>query len=255
MTRIRANGRPWKWHTLAHVCRRWRDVISMSPRRLCLEILCKSGAPIERILTSWETVPLIVRFKGSAKSKSLPKNIATALCHPDRVREIDLGLTSTIVGSIVDVIKKPFQILERIRITIKDAKRPSLPFSNVFLGGSAPRLRVIVLHGITFPFPEIKQVISSNNLVELRLTRIPKAGYFSAGALVTALSTSAQLRELQVDFHYPTSFPSQSETSPPLQRTTFPSLCILDFRGASGYLEEFLSRVDLPSLRDRRAHV
>jgi hypothetical protein len=122
-------------------------------------------------------------------------------------------------------------------------------FRNSFLGGSAPRLREIALDGISFPFPEIKQVISStNNLVELHLSKIPKTGYFSADALVTALSTSAQLRELQVSFHYPASLPTQSQTSPPLQRTTFPSLWLLEFHGASEYLEEFVSRVDFPSL-------
>ena len=220
----------------------------MSPRRLDLQILCKSGASIERILASWETLPLIVRFKGSPKTKSLPTNIPIALCHPDRVREIDLGLTNTTVGLIVDAIKQPFQTLERIRITIKDATGPSLLFRNAFLGGSSPRLRELALDGISFPFSEIKQVISTNNLVELHLSRIPKNGYFSADALVTALSTSAQLRHLHVSFHDPTFLPIQSITSPPPRRTTFPSLVFLEFHGASEYLEEFVSLVDFPSL-------
>ena len=251
----RTSGLPWKWHRLAHVCRRWRLVVSMSPRRLDLQIHCKSGASIERILALWETLPLVIRLTRGRKSKSLPVNVTTALRQPDRVREISLGLTSATIGSIVDAIKKPFQILERIRITIRDAKEPttepSLPCRKVFLGGSAPRLRVITLDGINFPFLEIKQVIlSTNNLVELCLSRIPKTGYFSADALVTALSTSAQLKRLEVGFHYPASLPTQSKTNRPLQRTTFPSLWYLKFHGASEYLEEFASRVYVPSLRD-----
>ena len=242
----RAHGRPWKWLRLAHVCRRWRLVLSMSPRRLDLQIYCKNGASIKRTLTSWETLPLIVRYHGS--QMSLPSNIAIALRHPDRVRKIDLDLTSTTVGSVVNAIKKQFQALEYIRITINDGTLPS-HWHNVFLGGSAPRLQVIALDGLSFPFPEIKQVISSaNNLVELHLSRIPKTGYFSADSLVTALSTSTQLRELEVSFHYPASLPTKSTMSPPLgpfQRTTFPSLCFLKFHGASEYLEEFASRVDL----------
>jgi hypothetical protein len=63
------------------------DILSMLPRRLHLQIICKSGASIERILASWGTLPLIVRFKGGPKSKSVPKNIAIALRYPDRVRE------------------------------------------------------------------------------------------------------------------------------------------------------------------------
>ena len=220
----------------------------MSPHRLGLEILCKSGASIERILDSWETLPLIVRFKGR-KTNLLPQNIGIALSRPDRVREIVLGLTSTAVMSIVDAIKKPFPALESIQITIKTATGPSLLFHNAFLGGSAPCLREIVLDGIGFPFPELNRVISSsNNLVKLRILRIPKAGYFSADALVTALSASTKLTQLQVGFHYPASLPTQSTTSPPLQRTTFPSLRFLEFHGASEYLEEFFSRLDSPSL-------
>ena len=245
----RGRPKPWKWHRLAHVCQKWRLVISMSPRRLDLQILCRSGAPIECVLASWGTLPLIVRFKGSPKTKSLPENIVTALRHPDRVREIELGLTSTTVGSIVDSIKKPFQTLECIRITIKDAKGPSLLFRNAFLGGSAPCLKEIELDGINFPFSEIKQVISStNNLTTLHLSRIQKTGYFSADDLVTALSTSTQLGVLTVNFQYPVSLPTQSGTSPPFQRATLPSLYYLKFRGASEYLEDFVSRVNIPSL-------
>ena len=249
MKHTRAHGRPWnlKWHRLAHVCQRWRFVISTSPLRLGLQILCKSGASIERVLDSWGTLPLIVRFKGR-KTNSLPQNIGIALSRPDRVREIDLALTSTAFMSIVDAIKKPFQTLECIRITIINATEPLLLFDNAFLGGSAPRLREITLDGINFPFPEMNRVISSNNLVELRISRIPKTGYFSADALVTALSVSTKLRELQVGFHYPASLPTQSTTSPPLQRTSFPSLWLLEFHGASEYLEDFVSRVDFPSL-------
>ena len=61
------------------------------------------------------------------------------------------------------------------------------------------------------------------------------------------MSSSAQLRELEVGFRYPASLPTQSKTSPPLRRTTFPSLCLLEFHGASEYLEEFVSQVDIPS--------
>ena len=226
----------------------------MSPRRLDLQILCKSGASIERILDScdWGTLPLIVRFKGHPKTKSLPKNIAIALRYPDRVREIDIGLTSTTAGPIVAaIVKTPFPTLECVRITIKDVTGPSLLFRNVFLGGSAPCLREITLDGIGFPFLEIKQVLSStNNLVELHLSKISESSYFSVDTLVTALSTSVQLRRLTVGFHYPASLPTKIKTSPPPQRTTFPSLISLRFHGATEYIEEFVSWVDFPALRD-----
>jgi len=121
---------------------------------------CKSFANLGHllnVLASWGASPLmaIVRFKGHPKTKLLPKNIAIALCHPDRVRGIYLGrLTNTMVASIIGATKKPFQTLKCIRITIKDATGPSLLFRNVFLGGSAPRLREIPLDGINFFLPK-----------------------------------------------------------------------------------------------------
>ena len=75
---------PWKWHHLAHVCRKWRHVISVSPRRLELRILCKSGAPIESILASWPTLPLVARYNASQKPELTPGNVMTTLPHPDR---------------------------------------------------------------------------------------------------------------------------------------------------------------------------
>jgi hypothetical protein len=245
-----SRGRPWKWHRLAHVCRRWRCAIAVSPRRLGLQILCKSGAPIAPILDSWPTLPLLIRYKGP-KSKSLPKNIIAALRRPDRVYEIDLTLPSSLIGSIVEAIQEPFQALECIRITVKDkdSTRPPMLVREAFLGGSAPRLREIKLDGIAFPFPIIQQILSSaaNNLVQLCLSNIPITGYFSPNALVTSLSTLVQLMQLNIDFQSPFSVPP-SRTCPPPERIILSSLSILSFHGASEYLEEFVAQVDFPAL-------
>ncbi|KAI0288342.1 hypothetical protein B0F90DRAFT_1803360, partial [Multifurca ochricompacta] len=40
----------WDWHTLVHVCRRWRQLIFALPRRLELQLVCKSRTPVRRIL-------------------------------------------------------------------------------------------------------------------------------------------------------------------------------------------------------------
>ncbi len=243
-----SRGRPWKWHRLAHVCRRWRYVVTVSPCRLGLQILCRSGAPIESILDSWPTLPLVVRFKGP-RSKSLPKNIIVALRRPDRVCEIDLVLSSSLIESIVPVIQEPFQSLECIRITVKNTTRPPGLFHGTFLGGSAPRLREIKLDGVIFSFSTIRQVILStaNNLVQLCLSNIPNVGYISPDALVFSLSSLVQLQQLNIDFHSPASRPP-SKTCLPSQRVILPSLSTLNFHGASEYLEEFVAQVDFPAL-------
>jgi hypothetical protein len=258
----RDGGHRWDWLRLAHVCRRWRDVISISPHRLDLWILCKSGGvPIERILSSWSIVPLIVRFKSSPRNQSsLPDNIAAALRHWDRICEIDLDVARPLAGPIIDVIHEPpFQALKCIRVTVENAMGPPLLIRNPLLGGYAPQLREIKLDGIAFPFPAVQQVLSStNNLVELHLFNIPNDVYFSPDDLITTLSTLAHLKSLTIGFHSPASRPPPppspppptSRTHRPPKRTiTLPSLTRLDFHGTSEYLEEFVDQIDdMPSL-------
>src|SRR5258708_19701289 len=71
------DGYQWDWLRLAQVCRRWRGVISISPHRLDLWILCKSGAsPIEPILGFCPCIPLTLPFKSTTPSLlPLPHNI------------------------------------------------------------------------------------------------------------------------------------------------------------------------------------
>ena len=151
-------GRPWKWHRLAHVCRKWRHVISMSPRRLDLRIFCKkSGAPISSTLVSWPTLPLVVTYRTRRGSKQMPKHVLVALRHPDRLCEIDLDVMSSATRLMVETIQKPCKILERIRINVQDTTRTPLLVHGAFLGGFAPHMREIKLDGIAFPFPAIRQ--------------------------------------------------------------------------------------------------
>ena len=245
-----SQGRPWKWHRLAHVCRKWRDAVFSSPRRLGLKILCEYGAPVESILTSWPTLPLVAKFNTGPKLKHIPKNVIVALRLPDRLCEIDLHVTSSMLASIVEVAQKPCQALESIRITVEAPTGPSILIDNVFLGGSAPHLREIKLDGIAFPFPAIRQVLSSTkNLVELHLGNIPNDAYFSPNELVTGLSTSIQLKRLTVDFHSPASSPPPTMTRPLVQHAALSSLASLDFHGTSRYLEEFVAQIELPALK------
>ena len=240
---------PWKWHRLVHVCRKWRHVISMSPHRLDLRILCEYGAPIESILASWPTLPLVAKFNASPKSKDIPGNVMVALRHPNRLCEIDLHVTSSLLTSIVEVTQKPYQALQRVRITVEVPTGPSILVHDAFGEFSAPHLREFKLDGVPFPFPAIRRVLlSSSNLVELHLANIPNDAYFSPKDLVTGLFTSVRLKRLTVNFHSPASSPPPSITRPPPRFTTLPSLTFLDFHGASGYLEEFMARIDLPSV-------
>ncbi|KAF8489251.1 hypothetical protein F5888DRAFT_1808905 [Russula emetica] len=179
----------------------------------------------------------------------MPKNVTAALRHPDRIWQVELYVTSSMTRSVAEMIQKPCQVLESISITVEDGTETSIPVCNAFLGGSAPHLKEIKLDGIFYPFPELRQVLSStNNLVELRLSKIPNAVYFSPDDLVTGLSTLVRLKSLSVGFYFTAFHPPPNVTHPPPQRTTLPSLTSLDFHGASEYLEEFIARINSPAL-------
>jgi hypothetical protein len=222
--------------------------MQISPQRLGLQIFCKSGASIERILHAWPALPLVVRYKGTLKSRSLPKNVLMALRHPDRVCEIDLRFTDSIVESITETVQEPFLALRRIQMTSVDAKEP--PVLANFLGGSAPLLEGINLDGIAVPFPAMRRLLlSTNNLTWLRLINIPDIGYFPPETFVTCLSALVQLRDLSIGFHSPPSHPAPSSAAPsPRGRAPLQSLRRLMFHGASEYLEGFVARIDTPVL-------
>jgi hypothetical protein len=192
-----------------------------------------------------------VRYKGSQKSKPLPSNIVAALRHPDRVCDIDIGVTSSVLESMIDATQMPFPLLERVRIISNDPTGQSvLPTPGNFMNGSTPRLKYVYLDGIVFPFPELRRLLlSSNHLVELRLCNITDAGYFSPHALVSGLSALLGLTRLEIHFHRSTTIPQSAADPPPSpERATLPSLTFLAFHGISKYLEGVVARIDFPSL-------
>ena len=102
----------------------------MSPRCLDLHILCTYGRPIGSILGSWPTFSLVVRFNASLRSEFMHRNVMVALRRPDRLCEIDLDVTSSLTRPIIEVIQKPCQVLDSIRIRVRDAREPPLLVRN-----------------------------------------------------------------------------------------------------------------------------
>ena len=122
---------------------------------------------------------------------------------------------------------------------------PIYPNPDKFLGGST-HLRSLSLTGI--PIPNLPKILlSSTNLVDLRLKSIPHDGYFSPDAMVTALSALTRLKILHFEPNYSArpNDPNWEHPSSLLTRTVLPSLTVLDF---SGYNEEFIARIDTPLL-------
>jgi hypothetical protein len=204
----------WGWDKQIQVCRRWRRIVFSSPRRLNLELLCTQGTPVRKNLGYWPTtLPIIVNYliySYYGSNNADPKDeddVIAALEHPDRVRHVEVVVTSSLLEKMATAMQQPFTELTRLRVSSIDGRiMPVLPGS--FLGGSAPHLRDILLDGI--PFPSLPTLLSSaSDLVTLNLYNIPQTGYISPEAMVTSLTASTRLITLSIRFQSPTPRPNQ----------------------------------------------
>jgi hypothetical protein len=235
-----------EWHTLVHVCQRWRQIAFASPQRLNLEIYCTPGTPVRKNLGIWPALPIAIEYPHLERSimSDDEDNIIAALEHPDRVNFIALSPTASLLEKITTVMQEPFPALTYLGISLEDGKSPVLPTK--FLGGSAPRLDAIEFQGIPFPaLPTL--LLSASNLGRLHLDKIPPNGYISPEAMVAGLVTMPRLRTFSIGFQSATSHPDRMYP-PPATRTVLPALTCFAFEGTSEYLEDLVARVDSPQL-------
>ena len=231
------------WHTLVHVCRKWRNVVFGSPRRLNLRLYCTARTPVKETIDAWPLLPIIVW--GDGHKRWGVDNIIAALEHNDRIHELYLlRFTSSQMEKVLPAMLQPFPALEYLRLCSIDESKV-VPAS--FLGGSAPQLRSLWLTRFLFPgLPKL--LLSATHLVYLFLIAIPHSGYFSPEAIVTSLSALTSLETLHIGFKSPRSRPDRRRHPPPLTRTLLPALTDFEFHGVSEYLEDLVARIDAPLL-------
>ncbi|KAI9452736.1 hypothetical protein F5148DRAFT_497014 [Russula earlei] len=51
---------PSGWHTLVHVCQRWRCIVFASPRRLNLQLVYTGKRPMSDMLDVWPVLPVVI---------------------------------------------------------------------------------------------------------------------------------------------------------------------------------------------------
>ncbi|KAI0288907.1 hypothetical protein BC826DRAFT_651102 [Russula brevipes] len=234
-----------RWPTLVHVCRRWRSVVFASTRRLNLRLRCTYKTPVGKTLDVWPALPIVIEDnRGRLSRVKGASNIIAALGHPDRVCRIHLNtIPNSVFKRFAAAMKDPFPALTDLWLNA-DSKMVVLP--DLFLGGSAPRLKSLWLFGISFPaIPNL--LLSSSDLVQLCLSHIPHAGYISPEAMATGLSALTRLTMLKIRFVSPRSRPDQP-SPPPSTRTVLPALKNFEFEGVSEYLENLISHIDAPLL-------
>lgn len=240
---------PPYWHRLAHVCQRWRRIVFAFPCSLDLRLYCTSKTPVRNTLDCWPAFPIEIRCGGSQDPKrpspEEEDNIVAALQLHNRVRGIELRLTSSLVEKLRTQVEESFSELEDLVILSQNSTQLVLP--STFRWGS--RLRSLHSTRVSFTLPQL--LSSSPNLVDLQLHDIPRAGYFSPEALVGALSGMTQLQSLSLRFLCPASRHNHVGVPPASgERVALPSLTRFKFRGTSNNLDRLTARIDAPSLRD-----
>ncbi|KAI0277091.1 hypothetical protein BC826DRAFT_43221 [Russula brevipes] len=232
-----------EWHTLVHVCRRWRKVVFASPRRLNLSLLCGEKTPVRAMLDIWPALPMEIKSHWRVNWEVGLDNFIAALEHRDRVRSIIfLHFPNFVWKTLAAAMQAPFPELTYLRLW-PGGSALDLPTS--FLGRSAPRLRTFRLSGIR-PLPVRKLLLSTSDLVDLDLWNIPysSSGYISPKSMVACLSSLNRLELLNLGFHS-----REYRPCPPAQtHVVLPALSYLAFEGENKYSEDLVSRIDTPRL-------
>ncbi|KAH9169986.1 hypothetical protein EDB89DRAFT_2072464 [Lactarius sanguifluus] len=207
---IQCSSRPvWKWHLLAHVCRRWRQIIFASPRRLHLEILCTDGTPVRKDLGIWPAIPIVIQY----------------------------GLQD-VMSIVTKTMSSPHSSIPIAQSFQADSWQ-----------GSAPCLREIEFTGVPFPaLPTLllsasglvelrlcdipKTGYISPEVMVAHLATLPKLQTLHIGFLSP---------------HSHPGLVILSPTQAPTTRAVLPALN--HFSGVCDYLEDFVARIDAPQLR------
>ena len=241
------------WYRLVHVCRKWRDIVFGSPRRLDLQLLCTPRSTVRVTLDVWPPLPIII-YARNYPMRGLD-NIIPVLEHNDRISQLRLlYIPYLLLDKFLNLpeMQAPFPALTRLKLQSRDEKVPVVPTS--FLGKSAPCLQRLTLDRI--PFPGLpKLLLSASHLVWLNLQRIPHSGYISPEAMATCLSVLTRLKCLNIEFKSPRSRPERKSRRPPPQtRILLPVLVKMCFHGVSEYLEDLVAQIDTPLLNKLLIH-
>ena len=236
------------WHTLVHVCQRWRRVAFDSPRRLNLTLLCKNKRLLNT-LDIWPELPIVICVDDWECHQPPPSvtDVVSVLKRHDRVFKI---LIDDVPNSLLEELAMGNELFPAlIELDLVSFKGDPPILSDSFLGGSAPRLQSFSLWGI--PFPAIgKLILSARDLVTISLGLVPPSGLMLPEAMVDILSTLTKLKTLRLNFlcfEPPEVWTHATRQCPPTPtRVVLPALTDFYFYGNSKYLEGIVSRIDAP---------
>ncbi|KAI0265588.1 hypothetical protein BC834DRAFT_1041661 [Gloeopeniophorella convolvens] len=261
---------PWLWYALAHVCRRWRQVLLGSPERLRLQLRCHQGWPVvSDMLDHSLPLPLTVDYQlESDEDSNRPAytgwisdylaeeewqakvhGALLAIAHISRAvnvlirpgRGVPLGqLHSLVAAGIPSHVFNAAPRLETLHLW--STFDTELPESFLFQG--APQLRSLELCGVLCP------LFHAPNLVELEFHEHPQDVVITRcfpDELVEHLQTMPLLERLSMTFIRRNNYPPNLQPAKPL--ITLPALSSFSFKGWYGGIDVLLSRIEAPNLR------
>ena len=242
------NGR-W-WYALAHVCRRWRNIVLGSATYLGLCLLCTYGTPVADMLALSPPLPLVVGYfrNNHELATEDAEGIILALKQHGRVRRVRLHNVATIMQQLSVVMDEEYPILEHLYIT-----RPIEDNSTILRfpeSLQAPQLRYLSLGAFALPIGS-QLLTTAVGLVGLHLVMVHPSTYFHPNTLLQWISLMPHLETLIIRFE--SSIPKreverQYTHTPIITPITLPNLRRLRFQGVSAYLEALVHRITAPRL-------
>ncbi|KAI0258122.1 hypothetical protein BC834DRAFT_975474 [Gloeopeniophorella convolvens] len=243
------------WQKLAHVCHRWKDIMITSSNHLGLRLGCTFGTPVKNMLIHSPPFPIFVNYVPSSQglrdwSTRDEEGVGFALQQfLHRIQHISIMAANRVLSAAIPLMSEPAPLLTYLFL---ESWNGCVKLPDGFLNGQAPLLRELKLVGVALS-PSQPFLLSATSLVSLTLERIPSSGYIPPNEFVARIQALSQLEELSIGFI--SAPPRQTSTGvqplPVYQQhvTELPALKGITYRGASAYLEAFLSLIHAPLLR------
>ena len=248
----RYNGR-W-WYALAHVCRRWRNIVLGSATYLDLTLLCTYGTPVADMLAHSPPLPIVVGYFRIDRliTAEDEEGIIHALKQRNRVRRVRLYTVftlGTILEKFVATMDEDYPSLEYLYITLPLEDHRILRFPGTL---QAPNLRHLTLQGFALTVgSRLLTTAAPVGLVTLHLVMLHPSTYFHPNTLLQWISLMPQLETLTIYLKYSIltrEVERLLSQMPIIAPIAAPNLRHFNFRGVSPYLEALVHRFTTPLL-------
>ncbi|KAI0263971.1 hypothetical protein BC834DRAFT_284134 [Gloeopeniophorella convolvens] len=246
-----------RWYALVHVCRRWRILVLSSASRLNLCLYLTNRSIMTDILEYSPPFPLELDYSGSNIGRKAHEAdheadhgrlLLLLQSHANRLRSIKLHSLSSASHKFVVAMDTSYPILRQLHLI---TSQPSSAGHNLVLPAKflAPNLREVSLSGV-LPPPLVVSTASTStpNLVTLHLDNIQEHSSLPPNRLSQWIMSTPRLEDLSITFCSPF-YRILGEEDSPLMSITIPRLRSMRFKGSRAYLEDILTRIHTPVLR------